>query len=112
MRSAGMSRARLHQGIENLGGLFGLVDAEQNQRGPILHDQDGGENQRRDVDNVALDGFGFQAGASGRAVIQRHRQPSVQDRQASEQRLTADRTAVVGRQIGQRSGEGVIAAAF
>ena len=44
-----MSRARLDQGIEDLDGLLGRVDAEQNQRGPILHDQDGGEHQGRDV---------------------------------------------------------------
>src|SRR3954468_8278277 len=103
-----MSRGWLDLWIEHLGGLLGCVDAEQNERGPILHDQDSGEHQGRDVDKLAFDGFGFQAGPSRRAVIERHREPSVQNWQSAQQRLTADRTAVVARQISERGGEGVI----
>ena len=39
------------QWIENLGAIVRFVYSQKDQRGPILHDQDGRKNQSRDVEN-------------------------------------------------------------
>ena len=98
---ADLHGARLHQGIEHLGGFVCLVYPKENYRTAIFHDEDGGQNQGRNIDNLPLDGFGLQPRSSGGAVIERHREASVEDGQPPQQGLAADGSAVVARKIGQ-----------
>ena len=55
---------------------------------------------------VALDRLDLEPGACGPRARTAHGQPSVDDRQAGQQRFTAERAAVMGREIEQRSVSG------
>ena len=85
-----------------------FVYSQENQCGPIFHDQDGRENQSRDIENIPLNRLGFEPCTPSRAVIEGYRQLPVEDRQPSQQRLSTDGSAMMGGQIGQRRGERVV----
>jgi hypothetical protein len=51
--------ARVQRGIENLDALVFRIDPNEDQRSPVFHDQYGGKNHRRNVENGALDGLGL-----------------------------------------------------
>ena len=102
LRSIGLDRR-----VNNPDALIGRIDPDKDQRRTGLHDQDGRQNHRRDIDDVPLDGLSFKPGALGGATIQGDREPPVEDRKAAKQRLATYGPSVIGSQIGQRSGEGI-----
>ena len=59
------ARAGLDGWIRDLEAFVGLVDPQKDQRGSVLHDQDGGKNQRRNVDNAALGRLEFRVRRAG-----------------------------------------------
>ena len=57
---------------------------------------------------LAFYGLGFESCAPCRPVVQRHGQPPVQNWEPAEQCFRADSSAMVGSQIGQGRGEGIV----
>ncbi len=105
----GLRLGRLRHGIEHTGAIVCLVDSQKDQRGPIFHNQDSRQDQRRDIEKFPLDRLSFQPGASGCPVIKRNRQLSIEDREPSQQGFATYGASMIGSQICQGSGQGVIA---
>ena len=102
-------RARTFGGIDHLGLACIGAALEQHPRAAVAHDENRGQHQRRDIGERALDRLGLEAGAPRRAVKQRDRQPAVEDRQPGNERIAAERAAVMGGEEDQGVGQGIAA---
>ena len=78
-----------------------VIDGQQDARRAVAQHKYGGQHQRRNFADGALDRFGFQSGAPGGAIVECDPQPAVGNRQTSEQRLAADGAAMVSREVQQ-----------
>ncbi len=82
-----------------------IVAADKNARRAVFHDQHGRKHERRNFGDRAAHGFRLESGTRGRAFEQGDGEAAVLDRQRGEQRLTAQRTAVMGGKEQQRIGQ-------
>ncbi len=89
--------------------LGGFIQADQNERGIVPHDKDGRKHERRDVFDIAANGFRLQPRTLGRAIEQSCVQPAG-DRQACSESILRDGTPVMRSQIEQDIGQRIVIA--
>ena len=62
------------QWVENLGAIVRFIYSQKDQRGPIVHDEDCGKDQRRDIEQIPFYSLGFESCAPCRPIVQRNGQ--------------------------------------
>ena len=62
------------QWVENPSAIARFIYSQKDERGPIVHDEDCGKDQRRDIEQIPFDSLGLESRAPCRPVVQRNGQ--------------------------------------